>query len=100
MLEKRVRPLARQRGRGAVVPCDVTDDAQVEECFRQVGERWDSFDVLIHAVAFAQREDLEGRFMNTSRDGFLKAHGSQRLLAAPAGAPRRAFPGARGRATS
>jgi enoyl-[acyl-carrier protein] reductase I len=74
VLEKRVRPLADSVGAELVVPCDVTDDAQVEECFRQVGERWhDGFDVLIHAVAFAQREDLEGRFMNTSRDGFLKA---------------------------
>lgn len=73
LLEKRVRPLAGSVGAELVVPCDVTDDAQVEACFRAVGEKWDSFDVLIHAVAFANRDDLEGRFMDTTRDGFLKA---------------------------
>lgn len=73
LLEKRVRPLAESVDAELVVPCDVTSDEQVEECFRQVGAVWDSFDVLIHAVAFANREDLEGRFINTSRDGFLKA---------------------------
>jgi enoyl-[acyl-carrier protein] reductase I len=73
LLEKRVRPLAQSVGAPLVVPCDVTDDAQVEECFRQIGEVWDSFDVLIHAVAFANRDDLEGRFMDTTREGFRTA---------------------------
>jgi enoyl-[acyl-carrier protein] reductase I len=73
LLEKRVRPLAEGLGSPLVVPCDVTDDAQVEACFAAVREVWDSFDVLIHAVAFANREDLEGRFMDTTREGFLKA---------------------------
>jgi enoyl-[acyl-carrier protein] reductase I len=73
LLEKRVRPLAESVGAELVVPCDVTDEPQVDACFAAVREKWDSFDVLIHAVAFAHREDLEGRFMDTSRDGFLKA---------------------------
>lgn len=73
LLEKRVRPLAESVNSPLVVPCDVTDDAQVEACFSAIGEVWDSFDVLIHAVAFANREDLDGRFMDTSRDGFNKA---------------------------
>jgi enoyl-[acyl-carrier protein] reductase I len=73
LLEKRVRPLAESVGAELVLPCDVTDDDAVLDCFAKVGEKWDSFDVLIHAVAWAQREDLEGRFMDTSRAGFLKA---------------------------
>jgi enoyl-[acyl-carrier protein] reductase I len=73
LLEKRVRPLAERVAATLVVPCDVTDDDEIARCFGAVGEVWDSFDVLIHAVAFAQREDLEGRFMDTSRAGFLKA---------------------------
>jgi enoyl-[acyl-carrier protein] reductase I len=73
LFEKRVRPLAESVAAELVVPCDVTDDAQVEACFAAVREKWDSFDVLIHAVAYAHREDLEGRFLDTSRDGFLKA---------------------------
>jgi enoyl-[acyl-carrier protein] reductase I len=74
VLEKRVRPLAESVAAEAVLPCDVGDDAQVERCFAQVGERWDGVDVLVHAVAFANRDDLEGRFVDTSRDGFLMAH--------------------------
>lgn len=73
LLEKRVRPLGESVDAELVLPCDVTDDAQVEACFARIAETWDSFDVLIHAVAFAHREDLEGRMMDTSREGFLKA---------------------------
>jgi enoyl-[acyl-carrier protein] reductase I len=73
LLEKRVRPLAESVGAELVVPCDVTDDEQVDRCFAQIRQQWDSFDVLIHAVAFAHREDLEGRMMDTTRAGFLKA---------------------------
>jgi enoyl-[acyl-carrier protein] reductase I len=72
-LAKRVRPLAESLGAELILPCDVTDDAQVDDCFRQIRERWDGIDVLIHAVAFANREDLEGRFLDTSRAGFAKA---------------------------
>jgi enoyl-[acyl-carrier protein] reductase I len=74
VLEKRVRPLAESLNAEAILPCDVTSDEQVERCFEQIREKWDSCDVLIHAVAFANREDLEGRFVNTSRAGFLMAH--------------------------
>jgi enoyl-[acyl-carrier protein] reductase I len=51
----------------------VTDDEQVERCFEQIREKWDGIDVLVHAIAFANREDLEGRFIDTSRAGFLMA---------------------------
>jgi enoyl-[acyl-carrier protein] reductase I len=74
MLEKRVRPLAASVGAQLVLPCDVTDDAQIEDCFRQIREHWDSVDVLVHSVAYANKDELEGRFLNTSREGFLMAH--------------------------
>lgn len=73
-LEKRVRPLAESVDAELILPCDVTDDAQVERCFEQIRDRWDGVDVLIHAVAFANREDLEGRFIDTTRAGFAMAH--------------------------
>ncbi|NJD11292.1 MAG: enoyl-ACP reductase [Gemmatimonadetes bacterium] len=73
VLERRVRPLAEQIGARALIPCDVTDDEQVSAAFRQVADLWDGFDVLIHAVAFANREDLDGRFVETSRAGFATA---------------------------
>ncbi len=71
--EKRVRPLAATVDTDLIMPCDVTDDAQVDEVFRQVEQKWGGLDVLIHSVAFANREDLEGNFRDTSKDGFLKA---------------------------
>jgi enoyl-[acyl-carrier protein] reductase I len=73
VLEKRVRPLAESVGARFILPCDVTDDAQVASVFDHVRSTWDGFDVLIHAIAFADRTDLEGRFLDTSRAGFLKA---------------------------
>ena len=70
-LERRVRPLSEQIGALALLPCDVSNDAQVDAAFEEVARIWpDGFDVLIHAVAFAQREDLDGRFVDTSRKGF------------------------------
>jgi enoyl-[acyl-carrier protein] reductase I len=73
VLEKRVRPLAESVDACFILPCDVTDDAQVASVFDHVRSTWDGFDVLIHAIAFADRTDLEGRFLDTSRAGFLKA---------------------------
>jgi enoyl-[acyl-carrier protein] reductase I len=73
VLEKRVRPLAESVGARFTLPCDVTDDEQVAAVFDHVRATWDAFDVLIHAIAFADRADLEGRFVDTSRAGFLKA---------------------------
>ena len=73
VLEKRVRPLAESVGARLILPCDVTDDAQVTSCFDAVGGIWDGIDVLIHSIAFANRADLEGRFVDTSRTGFLTA---------------------------
>lgn len=73
MLERRVRPLAERIGADMVVPCDVTDETQVKAVFNEAAERWGGIDILIHSIAFANREDLEGRFVDTGRDGFLKA---------------------------
>ncbi|MCI0435482.1 MAG: enoyl-ACP reductase [Gemmatimonadetes bacterium] len=73
VLEKRVRPLAESVSARLILPCDVTDDAQVAACFNAVQREWDGIDVLIHSIAFANREDLEGRFVDTSRRGFLTA---------------------------
>lgn len=72
-LEKRVRPLAESINADMVLPCDVGDDAQIESVFAAVKEKWGGVDVLVHAVAFANRADLEGRFVDTSRDGFKLA---------------------------
>ncbi len=70
VLEKRVRPLAESVNADLVFSCDVTSDDQIAGAFQQITDKWGSIDVLIHAIAFANREDLEGRFVDTSRAGF------------------------------
>ena len=76
LIERRVRPLATSLGATFVEPCDVQDDAQIARVF----ERWreahgddTSLDILVHALAYARREDLDGKFVDTSRDGFALA---------------------------
>ncbi|MEA2622324.1 MAG: enoyl-[acyl-carrier protein] reductase [Chloroflexota bacterium] len=73
LIEKRVQPLADQLGVDFVEPCDVQDDAQIERVMAAWKERHGEIDILVHALAYARREDLEGGFVNTSRDGFALA---------------------------
>ncbi|MBI4514771.1 MAG: enoyl-ACP reductase [Deltaproteobacteria bacterium] len=72
-IERRVRPLAASLGVELVLPCDVSRDEDIQATFAALGERWGGVDVVVHAVAFAQREDLKGRFLDTSREGFRLA---------------------------
>ena len=72
-LERRVRPLAESVQADLIEPCDASNDGQIDALFSRVKEKWGSMDYLIHSIAFANREDLEGRFLNTSRDGFKLA---------------------------
>jgi len=72
-LERRVRPLAESVGASIIAPCDVGNDGQLDELFAHVQEKWGSLDTLIHSVAFANKEDLDGRFVDTSRAGFALA---------------------------
>ena len=73
LIEKRVRPLAASIGSTFVEPCDVTIDADIERVYARWGETHDSLDILVHALAYAKREDLEGGFIGTSREGFSLA---------------------------
>ncbi|MBI3747293.1 MAG: enoyl-ACP reductase [Chloroflexi bacterium] len=73
LIERRVRPLAESIGSTFVEPCDVQSDEQIRAVFERYAERHASLDVLVHALAFARREDLEGAFVDTSRDGFALA---------------------------
>ena len=73
LIEKRVRPLAASIGSKFVEPCDVQVDADIERVFARWGETTDHLDILVHALAFAKREDLAGGFVDTSRDGFALA---------------------------
>ena len=57
-----------------LLPCDVTNDAEIDAVFARVGEEFGQLDALLHSVAYAPKEDLEGDFINTSREGFKLAH--------------------------
>src|SRR5579862_5247612 len=73
VLEKRVRPLAEQVGAWVVGELDVCDDAGIAGVFEKIKERWGGLDMLVHAVAFAEREDLRDRFLTVSRANFARA---------------------------
>lgn len=72
-LEKRVRPLADSLGAKLILPCDVTNDEQIQSVFQNIQSSFGHLDVLVHAIAYANKEDLKADFLNTSRDGFRLA---------------------------
>ena len=72
--EKRARPLAESTGSTLIVPADVTDDASMEAAFAQIEAGFGDLDFLVHAIGFANRDELKGSFVdNTTREGFLLA---------------------------
>jgi len=74
-LRERVEKLAGECGSDIVIPCDVEDDTQIEAVFDQLDDFWDSLDIIVHSVAFAPREMLEGDYLdNLTREGFNTAH--------------------------
>ena len=72
-LEKRVRPLAATIGSDFLVPCDVTDDAAMDGAFDALSKKWGKIDFLVHAIGFADKNFLRGRYVDTPRDVFLQA---------------------------
>ena len=72
-LEKRVRPLAASVGSDLVYPCDVTDDASVDATFDSLKQHWGQIDFLVHAIAYADKQYLRGRYLDTPRAAFLQA---------------------------
>jgi enoyl-[acyl-carrier protein] reductase I len=72
-LQKRVQPLAESLGASIILPCDVRSDADIAHVFKIIGEKWGAIDTLVHSIAFANKEELKGSFLNTSREGFATA---------------------------
>jgi enoyl-[acyl-carrier protein] reductase I len=72
-IERRVRALGESLGVGLILPCDVARDEDVAATFDRLREQWGRVDIVIHAVAFAMREELKGRFIQTTRPGFAVA---------------------------
>lgn len=71
-LEKRVRPLAEKVGSELVLQCDVTDEQSVDAAFKQIEEAWGQIDFLIHAIAFSDKNELDGLYLDTTRDNFKR----------------------------
>lgn len=72
-LEKRIRPLAESVGSQIVLPCDVTDMGSVDAVFETLEKKWGKLDFVVHAIAFSDKEELKGKYVDTSRDNFLRS---------------------------
>ena len=96
-LKGRVEGMAAELGSDITLPLDVAEDAQIDAFFSGLAERWDGFDILVHSIAFAPADQLDGRYLDAvSREGFRIAHDvSSYSLAALA---KKAEPAMRGRA--
>ena len=97
-LRSRVEKAAGACGSDIVLPLDVAEDAQIASCFDQLGQRWDGFDILVHAIAYAPREAIAGQFLDgLTRENFAVAHDiSAYSLAALAKAARPMMAGRKG----
>ncbi|HUI17854.1 MAG TPA: enoyl-ACP reductase FabI [Alphaproteobacteria bacterium] len=71
-LERRVRPLAESIGASLFLPCDVSDGASVDAVFAAMEKEWGAIDFLVHAIAFSDRTELTGKYLDTSRDNFVQ----------------------------
>lgn len=69
-LKKRVVPLAEQLGSDIVLPCDVSDEASMDALFASLEEKWGKLDFVVHAIGFSDKNELRGRYVDTSRDNF------------------------------
>jgi enoyl-[acyl-carrier protein] reductase I len=71
-LEKRVRPLAEKVGSSIIIPCDVSSDEAIDETFNLLKEKWDTIDFVVHAIAYSDKEELKGEYVDTTRENFYK----------------------------
>src|SRR5262249_3667786 len=71
-LAKRVKPLAEEAGSSFVLPCDVEDIASVDAVFSEIKKQWGTMDFLVHAVAFSNKDELKGRYAESTRENFIR----------------------------
>ena len=71
-LKKRVEPLAAEVGSDLVLPCDVTDTASMDAVFAELSRQWDKLDFLVHAIAFSDKAELDGRYVDTTEANFTR----------------------------
>ena len=71
-LLKRLEPLAQSVCSDTIMQCDVTEDRSIEEAFALIRKKWGKLDFLVHAIAYSDKEELKGEYVNTTRDNFLR----------------------------
>jgi enoyl-[acyl-carrier protein] reductase I len=71
-LGRRVKPLAESVGASLVLPCDVENIDSLDATFAAIAEKWGSLDFLVHAIAFSDKNELKGRYANTTRENFVR----------------------------
>ncbi|HBN23109.1 MAG TPA: enoyl-[acyl-carrier-protein] reductase FabI [Holosporales bacterium] len=70
-LKKRVVPLAESIGSTVILPCNVSDDTEIKEVFKSLKETWGTIDFVVHAIGFSDKNELKGKYVETSRENFL-----------------------------
>lgn len=70
-LEKRVRPLAQELGSDLLIDCDVSDMAALDKAFDELKQKWETLDFVVHAIGFSDKNELRGKFVDTTIDNFL-----------------------------
>jgi len=73
VIKERVTPLAESIGSKLILPCDVSKDNEIDAVFNKIKEKWEGLDILVHSIAFANKEELKGLYADTSREGFRLA---------------------------
>ena len=71
-LEKRVRPLAESVGSNIIIPCDVSSDEAIDKTFNILKDTWETIDFIVHAIAYSDKEELKGEYLDTTRENFFK----------------------------
>ena len=71
-LLKRVNPLADKLNSELLIKCDFSIESDLDNCFQKISKKWDSIDFVVHAVAYSDKEELNGRYINTTKDNFIK----------------------------
>lgn len=72
VLLKRVQPLAASVNSDFIIPCDVTDQASIDAAFIEIEKKWGKIDFLVHAIAFSDKKELDGRYVDSTRENFLR----------------------------
>ena len=71
-LKKRVGPLAKEIGSSIILECNVENETDITKVFNEIKKKWKSIDFVVHAIAFSNREELKGKYLNTTKDNFKK----------------------------